>query len=408
MTGPSTTLPLDTRLELLTALYDLRLEDRSLVGLLSDRFDLEYTDVREFLGDLVDRGGRIVSLRALTEEISHLQAEVGDIAGQAVQAVQARLAGAQPPAQPAARRSEPAPVPRPMPPRPAAPSAQRPTPSPADVAGRVSDPEPRRELRRVLLTNLHLDPDNVREVPDVDDPDIVELAESIREVGLLQPITARRTETGQLVIVMGHRRYVACKRLGLSTVDVVVRQSMRTSDVLAAMLVENGQRRDLNPIEEARGLRRLALDLGHNGEAAPDITVAKKVGRSGVYVGGRLALLSLSPDEQAAIAAGEMTLTEGTAKARINSGRVGKTGVDRNWHLGPNHPLAQHAKARCRRLSHSRARTVGGMACGECWESVIRADTRQDFVDVAHKTGECPVCSHPVERHTHTHEGATA
>lgn len=248
------------------------------------------------------------------------------------------------------------------------------------------------ELVRLRLADVHPDPDNLRDLPSVDDPDIVELADSMTELGLLQPITVRRHE-GRLVISMGHRRYVAARRLKWSTIPGIVKGPQLPADVIATMLIENGQRKDLNPIEEARGLH--LLKTRHE---LSDAVLARKVGRGQAYVSARLALLALSAEEQAALIAGDMSLIEGTAKGRMNSGRVRATGQDKNWHLGPHHDLAQQAKARCQRLGHPKGRRIGGMACGECWESVIRADARQGFVEISQRSGTCAICTQPVER----------
>lgn len=253
------------------------------------------------------------------------------------------------------------------------------------------------QLVRVKVADLQADPDNLRAMPRLDDPALIELADSISELGLLQPITARRHQ-GRLLVVMGHRRLQAVRRLKWTTVPVIVRGPMLAADVIAAMLVENGQRKDLNPLEEARGLRLLKSGDGQPGSEISDVEVARRIGRSQPYVSNRLALLSLSAADQAALVAGDMTMLEGTNKGRMNSGRVLPSGQDKNWHLGPNHDLAQSAKARCARLGHPKGRRVGGMACGECWESVIRADARNDFVDISHRSGKCAICEQPVER----------
>lgn len=253
------------------------------------------------------------------------------------------------------------------------------------------------QLMRVKVNDLQADPENLRVMPRLDEPTLIDLADSISELGLLQPITARRHQ-GRLVVVMGHRRLQAVRRLKWTTVPVIVRGPMLAADVIAAMLVENGQRKDLNPLEEARGLKLLKAGDGAPDSELSDVEVARRIGRSQPYVSNRLALLSLSAADQAAIVAGDMTMVEGTAKGRLNSGRVNRTGQDKNWHLGPFHDLALSAKARCARLDHPRGRRVGGMACGECWESVIRADARQDFVDISQRSGTCAICDQPVER----------
>lgn len=237
-------------------------------------------------------------------------------------------------------------------------------------------------LESVLVEHLHADPNNPRsEITDVED-----LADSIKSVGLLQPIVARR-DGSHLVVVAGHRRLAAVRHLRWTHVDVIVRAPMRPDHVLAAMLIENGQRAGLDPIEEARALHKLKHDHGFSSDSA----LGELVGRNQVYVSGRLALLSLSAEDQEQVRAGQMKLVEARHRGRLNSGKVRKTGVSKNWHLGPQHPLAARVKARCIRLEHSRGRTVGGMGCGECWEEVVRADERTRLLEASHD-GPCPTC----------------
>jgi ParB family chromosome partitioning protein len=238
-------------------------------------------------------------------------------------------------------------------------------------------------LINVRVADLQSDPDNPREHLD----DIEDLADSIRSIGLLQPPVVRRAGN-RLVIVAGHRRVAAIRHLKWTDVDVIVRNQMRPDHVLAAMLIENGQRRDLDPIEEARAMAKLQNDYGLTTHAA----IGELIGRNQMYVSNRLALLGLSAAEQAQVRNGEMKLAEAHHRGRMNTGKIRQAGVDRNWHLNHSHDLANQVKARCVRLGHSRGRTVGGIGCGECWETVIRADERAVLIRAANEDGICPTC----------------
>jgi ParB family chromosome partitioning protein len=253
-------------------------------------------------------------------------------------------------------------------------------------------------LVRVDVNRLHPDPDNPRDHLT----GIEELADTINEVGLLQPIIARSTPRG-LVVVAGHRRLAAVKRLHWTDVPCIIRADMRPDHVIAAMLIENGQRTDLDPIEEARGLMRLkiertATDLGR-GEQLSDLELARIVGRSQPYVSGRLALLSLTAEQQAEVRAGNMKLVEATHHGRLNSGKVGPRRA--SGQLAPRTP-PRPGRARQGPLPSAsatpRGRTVGGMACGACWESVIRADERQHLVEASIKSGTCHSCGAAVQK----------
>ena len=254
------------------------------------------------------------------------------------------------------------------------------TPSPLDA---VDAPSAER-LASVAVTALKPDPDNPRE--KILDTDVEELADSIAEVGLLQPIVARQTDQG-LVVVAGHRRLTAVKMLGWTHVSVIVKGNMRPDHVLAAMLIENGQRRDLDPIEEARGLRKLKTL-----EDLSDLAVAKKVGRTQAFVSNRLALLQLSADDQARVRAGDLGIVQAQALGRINSGKIRPEGRKEESYFGVTHELASRAAARCKRLGHTYRKIAGGHGCGECWESVIRADERDQAQQRHATTGTCPTC----------------
>lgn len=228
------------------------------------------------------------------------------------------------------------------------------------------------DLEVIHVDDLTPDPDNVRD----DLGDLGELANSIRDVGILQPIVARRTGT-RLTIVMGHRRHAAARLAGLTHVPVVIRRTdMDPDDVLAAMLVENGQRLNLDPIEEARALARMKAN-----EKLSDEAVADRIAKSQPYVSGRLALLNLTPDQQAAVRAGTLTLTRATRLGRDQGGTTtpGAQGKKSAAHLDARHPLADKAAALCEHNGHHKNTPgrPGGVACGHCWEAVIRADERE-------------------------------
>ena len=257
--------------------------------------------------------------------------------------------------------------------------------SAANATPEAGAPGSRPAMVTVKVSELHPDPNNPRDdaTADVDD-----LADSIMANGLLQPIVARRADNGHLVVVAGHRRLTAIKRLQWTDVDVIVRAPMRPDEVIAAMLIENGQRADLDPIEEARGIKRLATI-----HKLTDIAVARKIGRSQPYVSGRLALLDLTPEQQDEIRAGQMGIVAGQQLGRSQAGKVRKSskGNVTIHHYGETNELAPRAKARCRAKGH-KAKIAGGVACGECWEAVVRADERQHAqVMNSHRT-DCVTC----------------
>ncbi len=123
-----------------------------------------------------------------------------------------------------------------------------------------------------------------------DDVALDELAASIGEHGVLEPILVRKRAAGGFEIVAGERRWRAAQRAGLQEVPIFVRELSETAAFEAA-LVENLQRMDLNPIETAKAFQRLVTDFGHTQEQ-----VAQRVGKDRSTVANALRLLKL-PDE---------------------------------------------------------------------------------------------------------------
>ena len=121
----------------------------------------------------------------------------------------------------------------------------------------------------------------------VDDEGLEELAASIRSQGLLQPVVVRPRATGGFELIAGERRWRAAQRAGLESVPVVIRD-VDDRQALAMALIENVQREDLNPIEEARGLERLRQEFDLTQEQ-----VAQAVGKSRPAVANLLRLLNL-------------------------------------------------------------------------------------------------------------------
>lgn len=144
---------------------------------------------------------------------------------------------------------------------------------------------------------------------NMDSQALEDLAESIKARGVVQPIVARELPTGSYEIIAGERRWRASKIAGLKTVPVIVR-SIPDEAALAISLIENIQREDLNPIEEAAGLRRLLdeFELTHE-------KVAKGVGRSRSAVTNLLRLLTLNPGVKQRLEKGELEM--GHARALL-------------------------------------------------------------------------------------------
>lgn len=138
------------------------------------------------------------------------------------------------------------------------------------------------------------------------DAPLDDLVDSIRQHGIIQPLIARLVN-GKYELIAGERRWRASIRLGFVTVPVIERVAS-DRDVLEMALIENLQREDLNPIEEAAGYVRLAKEFTLKQEE-----IASRVGKSRASVANAMRLLDLHPDIQTSLAQGQITV--GHAKA---------------------------------------------------------------------------------------------
>jgi ParB family transcriptional regulator, chromosome partitioning protein len=155
--------------------------------------------------------------------------------------------------------------------------------------------------RRVPIAFLKPNPRNPRR--DFADADLDELAASVKERGVIQPIVTRpvRGKTDTFEIIAGERRWRAAQRAGQHDVPIVVIEAT-DDEALQLAIIENVQRADLNPLEEAAGYASLASDFSHSHDQ-----IAKIVGKSRTHVTNSMRLLKLSEPVQALIRAGKLS-----------------------------------------------------------------------------------------------------
>ena len=227
---------------------------------------------------------------------------------------------------------------------PAAPAPVVPGSSPAAVAGAQRSASVERIRPNPYQPRTQFDAEALRE-----------LADSIRENGLLQPLLVREAGNGDLELIAGERRFLAAKQAGLREVPVVVRTASKR-EMLQMALVENLQRQDLNGIEEAEAYQRLATEFGMTQES-----IAERVGKSRVAVTNSLRLLSLEPEYREMISRGTLTpgharallgVQEGTARRRLANDIV-KQGLSvRQAELRAQGQRPTAARPAARRRSH--------------------------------------------------------
>ena len=163
----------------------------------------------------------------------------------------------------------------------------------------------------IITVSLNdIEPNRQQPRKDFDEDALSELAESIAQHGLIQPIVVKPTTNGRYSIIAGERRWRACRIAGLYEVPVVIKD-VEAQELMELALIENLQREDLNAVEEALGYRSLIDAFGLTQEE-----VATRMGKSRTAVTNALRLLNLSEDELDALRIG--AITAGHARALLS------------------------------------------------------------------------------------------
>jgi ParB family chromosome partitioning protein len=183
-------------------------------------------------------------------------------------------------------------------------SSAEPSPAPSPAPSQASGSEQFREIR---LDQIVPNPRQPRRA--FSDAELQELQLSMQASGLLQPIAVRPRKDGRFELIAGERRFRAATRLGWSTIAAYVRE-VSDEQLLSLALVENLQREDLNPIEEAEGYRQLISDFGLAHQQ-----VAQAVGKDRSTITNALRLLALPEEVQRLVRDGSLTL--GHARALL-------------------------------------------------------------------------------------------
>jgi len=198
------------------------------------------------------------------------------------------------------------------------------------------------DILEISIEDIIPDPNQPRK--NFDEEKLKELAESIKQHGILQPILVRPIGNGKFEIVHGERRWRACKLAGMATIKAIVRD-INDREKVEIQLVENLQREDLNPIEEAETFKRLIDEFGWTHEE-----LAKRIGKSRPYVTNKLRLLDkLSSRVQEELRRG--SITEGHARLIVSlppdeQERAAKTIIDRGFSIRETEKYIRSLKRR--------------------------------------------------------------
>jgi ParB family chromosome partitioning protein len=163
----------------------------------------------------------------------------------------------------------------------------------------AASPEDFRGLRHLPIELMHPNPNNPRK--SFREDELEDLARSIREKGLLQPLVVRQRDDGEYEIVAGERRWRASQRAGLHELPVLIRE-LTDGETLEIALIENIQRADLNPLEEARAYGQLLEQFSYTQQQLAD-----SVGKSRSHIANTIRLLNLPDSVRAYIEDGRLT-----------------------------------------------------------------------------------------------------
>ena len=169
-------------------------------------------------------------------------------------------------------------------------------------------------LRMLDIESIH--PSTRQPRKHFDDSRLDELAESIRSQGIIQPLVVRVRGGGGFELVAGERRWRAAQRAGLHQIPAVVRE-VAESQAFEMALVENLQREDLNPIEEAEGYQRLVAEFGYTQES-----LSQRVGKDRSTVANALRLLKLPPSVRTMVIEGRLNMGHARALLGLESDPV--------------------------------------------------------------------------------------
>jgi ParB family chromosome partitioning protein len=220
-----------------------------------------------------------------------------------------------------------------------------------DVGVETHAAERMRSQRRVPIEFIRANPRNPRKL--FSEAELEDLSASIRERGIIQPIVVRSSGPDAYEIIAGERRWRAAQRAGLHEVPIVVIEA-NDGEALELAIIENVQRTDLNPLEEATGYQVLAAEFDHSQD-----DIAKIVGKSRSHVANTLRLLKLPDTVKAYINAGK--LSAGHARALINQPdpeAVAREIVAKGLNVRQVEALGQERAEAAGKTAKSRARVV--------------------------------------------------
>ena len=208
----------------------------------------------------------------------------------------------------------------------------------------TEEPQVTTPYQLLPLYKIEPNPDQPRR--SFDEEELQALADSITEHGIIQPLTVRLLKTGYYQIIAGERRWRAARMAGLSQIPAVIIEA-DDKKAMELALIENLQRQDLNPVEEAQGYQSLMEDFGLTQEEA-----SKRVGKSRPAVANALRLLSLCPAVLEKVKNGQLTAGHARAVLTLKSEKKQQEAAQKIIALGLS---VRQAELLCKNMSKEAA-----------------------------------------------------
>lgn len=186
---------------------------------------------------------------------------------------------------------------------------------------------PQKSAAAPALTEISIDsitPNPYQPRKAFDDQSIDELTRSVREHGIVQPLLVTRTGDQRYRLIAGERRFRAAQKAGLQRIPAVIKELVNESDALQIALIENIQREDLNPIEEAHAYHQLHQDFGMTQEE-----ISRRVGKERSTVANFLRLLKLPEGVKRLLASGQLSMGHARALLAVESAKKQEQLADR-------------------------------------------------------------------------------
>ncbi|HEX2835798.1 MAG TPA: ParB/RepB/Spo0J family partition protein [Thermoanaerobaculia bacterium] len=216
----------------------------------------------------------------------------------------------------------------------------RPVEPPASVANATPEAPAGTGLAEVSLDQISPNPYQPRKT--FNDASIEELSRSVKEHGIIQPLVVTKTGDNKYRLIAGERRFRAAQKAGLTKVPVVVKETMADGDVLQVALIENIQREDLNPIEEAYAYHQL-----HEEFALTQEEISKRVGKERSTVANFVRLLKLPDSVKKLLASGQLSMGHARAILAVDSAKkqeqLAERVVKRNLNVRQTEMLASES-----------------------------------------------------------------